>query len=174
MKNCNNCKKCNGSLYCNRIAFKQTFAMPNKRTFQIKPIHQLISEEKAWGFIDPFPFVEDGKIKEEALDFLSKIKTNSVEGVLFDPPYSPRQLKEAYDNIGHSWDGTNSLWTLWEKEISRIIMPGGKCIKFGWNSHLVGGGFQITKFLLVNHGSHHNDTIVTVQRKVNETLDMKK
>lgn len=158
-------------VYCNRVAFKQIFAMPNKRTFQIKPIHQLISEEKAWEFIEPFPYAENGKFKQEALEYLMSIKSNSVPGVNFDPPYSPRQLKEAYDSVGQSWDGTNSLWSQWESEIARIIMPGGKCIKFGWNSHLIRNDFEITRFLLVNHGSHHNDTIVTVQRKMNNSLD---
>lgn len=52
-----------------------------------------------------------------------------------------------------------------------IIKPGGKCIKCGWNSHLISDGFEITRILLVNHGSHHNDTIVTVQRKMNQSLD---
>lgn len=156
------------ALYCNRIGFKHIFAMPNKRTFSIKPIHQLISDEKGWDFIDPFPFTE--KIQRDALDYLMSIKSNSVDGVLFDPPYSPRQLKEAYDSVGQSWDGTNSLWSQWGREIARIIKPGGKCIKFGWNSNLIADGFEITRFLLVNHGSHHNDTIVTVQRKMNEVL----
>jgi hypothetical protein len=156
------------ALYCNRIGFKNIFAMPNKHTFTIKPIHQLISDEDAWSFIDPFPFTE--KIERDALDYLISIPSESVDGVLFDPPYSPRQLKEAYDNVGQSWDGTNSLWSQWETEIARVIKPGGKCIKCGWNSHLISDGFEITRILLVNHGSHHNDTIVTVQKKIQSSL----
>jgi len=153
-------------LYNNRVGFKNVFAMPNKHTFQIKPIYDLISSEDAWVFIDPFPF----EYKRDALEYLMTFSSNSVDGVLFDPPYSPRQLKECYDSIGQSWDGTNSFWSQWETQISRIIKPGGKCIKCGWNSHLIGAGFEITKILLVNHGSHHNDTIVTVQKKVQSTL----
>lgn len=44
---------------------------------------------------------------------------------------------------------------------------GGKCISLGWNSGGVGekNGFSITRILLVPHGSHHNDTIVTVEVK---------
>lgn len=156
-------------VYNNRLGFKHIFAMPNKRTFQIKPIHDLISDYDAWGFVEPFPFAEE-KIEKEALEYLMSIKSNSVDGVLFDPPYSPRQLKEAYDKIGQSWDGTNSLWSQWERESARIIKPGGMCIKCGWNSHAISSDFEVIRILLVNHGSHHNDTIVTVQKKMNGVL----
>ena len=151
-----------------QIQVEHIFAMPNKRTFQIKPIHELITKENGWLFIDPFPF----DYKLEALEYLKSLQDNSVDGVLFDPPYSPRQLKECYDSIGQSWDGRNTIWSQWEAEITRIIKPGGKCIKFGWNSHLVGKGFELTRILLICHGSHHNDTIVTVQQKINQTLDI--
>ena len=39
---------------------ERVWAMPNKRTFQIKPIAQLIKEEIGDEYIDPFPF--EGKV----------------------------------------------------------------------------------------------------------------
>ena len=55
-----------------------------------------------------------------------------------------------------------------KKEIGRIVSVGGICITCGWNSGGVGKkyGFEIDEILLVAHGGWHNDTIVTVERKV--------
>ena len=70
--------------------------MPNKKTFTIKPIRELIKQEIPKGEIvlDPFPF----NYKEDALDYLRKCK--KAKYGLFDPPYSPRQLKECYNGKG--------------------------------------------------------------------------
>jgi 16S rRNA G966 N2-methylase RsmD len=76
------------------MIIERKWAMPNLRTFQIKPIKEIIEKYKKKGiWLDPFPY----PYKKDALEFLSEIKNNSVEGVLFDPPYSPRQLKECYE-----------------------------------------------------------------------------
>jgi hypothetical protein len=39
---------------------------------------------------------------------------------------------------------------------------------FGWNSSGIGikRGFELIEVLLVCHGGSHNDTIVTVERKI--------
>ena len=147
------------------------WAMPNKRTFDIKPIRMLIEKQSVniskW--IDPFPY----PYKKEALKYLSGFKDNSVEGVLFDPPYSPRQLKECYDNLGMTLTDTkSSVWSKWKDEIARVIQPGGKCISFCWNSGGLGKnrGFKIVEILLVAHGGNHNDTICTVEKKINKTV----
>jgi hypothetical protein len=52
--------------------------------------------------------------------------------------------------------------------LANKIKVGGYCISFGWNSNGMGKnrGFEIVEILLVSHGGHHNDTIVTVERKV--------
>ncbi len=146
------------------------WAMPNKRTFQIKPIKEMIcrySKDINWLDLFKFPFDKD------ACDFLKVKEDNSVQGVLFDPPYSPRQLKECYEDIGQSLhDTTSKVWSIWKQEIARVIKPGGICISFGWNSGGLGKslGFEIIEILLVPHGGNHNDTIVTIERKVNCSL----
>jgi hypothetical protein len=75
-----------------------------------------------------------------------------------------------YDNNGLSLDNpmNNSYWANCRKEISRIIKKNGKVISFGWNSNGIGKkyGFEITKVVLVAHGSQHNDTIATVEMKI--------
>ena len=100
--------------------------MPNKNTFDIKPIHDLIIEELTDGlWIDPF--ANKNKLATVTND-LSKE---------FDPPYSPRQVSECYNNVGYNvtWDTTKaSFWGNHKREISRIVKLGGKVITFGWHN----------------------------------------
>lgn len=166
------------------ILIERAWAMPNKNTFGIKPIHNLISEEiddKLW--IDPFANTNkfakitndlnpkfDTTYHLDALDFLKLFENSSVDGVLYDPPFSPRQVSECYNNVGLNvtWDTTKaSFWGNHKKEISRIVKVGGKVISFGWNSGGIGMkyGFTIKRILLVSHGGWHNDTICTVEVK---------
>ena len=144
----------------------RVWAMPNKRTFQILPISGLIAAELGPNYVDPFPY----PYQKDALEYLKNIKNESVMSLVFDPPYSLRQLKELYNSkgIALSQRETQYYWSDLRKEISRIIKPGGKVISFGWNSIGIGKklGFEITKILLVCHGGHHNDTICTVEKKI--------
>jgi len=160
--------------------------MPNAETFTIKPIKELLEREVTDGiWVDPF--VRNSRFKHlmtytndinpefeathnlEALEFLKLIEDQSVDGVLFDPPYSARQVKECYNSIGRpvtQYD-TQSPWTAFKKEIARILKPNGKVIRFGWNSGGLGKtlGFELNEVLLVPHGGNHNDTIITIETK---------
>lgn len=163
---------------------ERKWAMPNKNTFSIKPIKELILDELTEGiWIDPFANsnklatitndlnVEyDTDYHMDALDFLKLFPDNSIDGILYDPPYSPRQVSECYNNVGLSvtWDTTkSSFWSNHKREISRILKLNGKVITFGWNSGGIGAsnGFSIKRILLVPHGGWHNDTICTVEVK---------
>lgn len=170
------------------MKIERKWAMPNKNTFSIKPIKTLLEEEvdqnKKW--IDPFANNSrvatitndlntefDTDYHMDALEFLKMFETGSVDGVLFDAPYSPRQISECYKGLGVSLTSKTTQASFWgdiKKEIGRITKIGGKAITFGWNSGGVGksNGFEIERILLVPHGGWHNDTIVVVERKVRE------
>tara|TARA_A100000171_G_C2019217_1_gene90237 strand:- start:40 stop:513 length:474 start_codon:yes stop_codon:yes gene_type:complete len=152
------------------MIIKRVWAMPSHQTFDIKPIKEFIKENIGSDYVDPFPY----PFKEDAITYLKKIKTNSKLSLVFDPPYSQRQLKEMYHSNGISLDHSinNSYWSKCKKEIARIIKPNGRVISFGWNSGGVGkkNGFEIEKILLVNHGSQHNDTICTLEVKATSEL----
>lgn len=170
------------------IRIERTWSMPNKNTFEIPPIKALLEEEvdlsKYW--IDPFAnrnkiasvtndlnLEYDTDYHLDALDFLKLFEDASVDGVLYDPPYSPRQVSECYNDVGYTvtWDTTKaSFWGNHKREISRIVKIGGKVITFGWNSGGIGYkyGFEIERILLVPHGGWHNDTICTVEVKTHE------
>lgn len=169
------------------IVIDRILAMPNKNTFEIKPIHDLITSEMTDGlWIDPFAnrnkFASitndlnhdyDTDYHLDALDFLQLFDDDTVDGVLYDPPYSPRQVSECYNHVGYNitQDSTKaSFWSNHKKEISRIVKIGGKVITFGWNSGGIGYkyGFEKQRVLLVPHGGWHNDTICTVELKTHE------
>ena len=172
------------------IRIERKWAMPNKWTFQIKPITDLLQGEMMPGlWIDPFAgkyslaSVTNDLNPErnttyhmDALDFLKMFGDESVDGVLYDPPYSPRQVRECYDCIDGNikWDGTTRFWSKTKDEIQRVLRPSGKVICFGWNSAGCGlkRGFHLTRILLVSHGGMRNDTICTVEIKVPMTADI--
>ena len=168
------------------MVIERTWAMPNKNTFSIKPIKQLLIEEvdnKSNLWIDPFANTNkwgnitndlnpeyDTDYHLDALDFLKQFENESVDGVLFDPPFGPRQVSECYKGFGIpvTMQTTQaSFYANIKKEIARIVKPEGKVISFGWNSGGIGktNGFTITRILLVAHGGWHNDTICTVEMK---------
>lgn len=64
----------------------------------------------------------------------------------------------------------SSYWSNQKKEIGRIVKKEGIVICCGWNTGGIGenNGFEIIEILLVPHGGWHNDTIVTVCKKVKE------
>jgi len=167
------------------MIINRVWSMPNKNTFDIKPINKLIYKWIPDGIIiDPFANknkianITNDIIKEyntdynlDALDFLKTFKDNSVDCVLNDPPYSPRQISESYKKVGMSVNmqtTQSSFWGNIKKEISRIIKKDGIVISFGWNSNGIGKtkGFIIEEILLVAHGGNHNDTICVVERKL--------
>ena len=154
-----------------KMKITRKWAMPNRRTFTIKPIKEIIERYKSKGLtLDPFPY----PYKEDCLDYLKRYNSESADVVLFDPPYSPRQLKECYDNQGMVLHDTkSSVWANWKDEIANKIKIGGICLSFGWSSQGLGKcrGFKIIEILLVAHGGNHNDTIITVERKVATQFD---
>jgi hypothetical protein len=162
--------------------------MPNSETFKIKPINELIKryiEEFPGKIIDPF--VRNSIFKDRcfstndlnpdikadhnlnAVDFLKIFPDNSIDIVLFDPPYSMRQIKECYNGIGKDVfkkDTQMNFWSDNKDQIKRILAPGGIVISFGWSSMGMSKsrGFKIIEILLVPHGGNKNDTIVVVDK----------
>lgn len=166
------------------IEMTRVWAMPNKWTFTIKPIKELLRKEMGPGsWIDPFAGMHspaqlrndlnpesNAQYHMDALDFIKIQEDESFDGLLFDPPYSVRQVAECYKGIGIKVTQETTRMTFYsniKNEISRIIKPGGKVISCGWNSMGMGKnrGFKIKRILLVPHGAHKNDTIVTVEIK---------
>jgi len=166
--------------------------MPDKNTFNIKPIRQTVEKYIEHGWIDPFAnesvfnkqckYTNDLNPKfdtthhEDALNFVKRFKSNSINGVLYDPPYSLRQLKECYESVGKSLtqEQAQTYFADMKKEIARVVKPGGYVISCGWNSNGIGKqlGFKPVEILIVSHGGSHNDTIMTVEQKVRDVENL--
>ena len=104
------------------------------------------------------------------MDFLKLLDSNSFDVVLYDPPYSPRQVKECYEGMGLTITAEQTKASFRARhldEIARILKPGGVCLSFGWNTNGVGKkrGFEIIEILIVPHGGSKNDTLCTVEVK---------
>ena len=168
------------------MKIERIWAMPNKWTFTIKPIADLLKEEVTSGvWADPFagensPASITNDLREsmptthhlDALLFLRGLGSGSCDGILFDPPYSITQAKECYEGYGMDKLDTKptsmKYWGDCKTEMARILKHGGKAICFGWSSMGIGINrkFEMTRILLVPHGGSKNDTLVTVETKL--------
>lgn len=170
------------------LKITRKWAMPSPRTFSVEPIRALIERYMSGGgWIDPFcrdsifksrcALTNDinpmfaGTHNMDALDFLNSLPPHSVDGVLFNPPFSPRQVKEAYQGFGPC-DTTRRFYSSRKRAAARVLKLGAIAIVCGWNSLGLGAknGMELEEVLLVNHGDQ-NDTIVTVGRKIACDLD---
>ena len=172
------------------MIINRVWSMPNSNTFSIKPIYELICKyidmlPKEHTIIDPFANSNkfgtitndldpqyDTDYHMDATDFLSVLEDDMVDMVLYDPPFSSRQVAECYKSLGKTVNMETtqaSYWAKQKEQISRIVKYNGIFVTCGWNSGGVGKkyGFEIEEILLVPHGGWHNDTIVVVERKIN-------
>jgi hypothetical protein len=166
------------------MEINRKWSMPSKNTFKIKPISELLNKYvgDGKGWVDPFAGENSpAEITNDmnpnkptqfhlhAKDFASQL-SGQYDGILFDPPYSLRQVKECYDAIGVKlFQDDSQRFPQNVKEIlAGKIKNNGIVITFGWNSQGFGKnlGFDIIEILLVPHGRGHNDTIVVVERKI--------
>lgn len=170
------------------IKITKQWAMPNGKTFTIKPIKEIIEREVACAkgvIIDPFAnSCKYGTLRNDlnpefdtqyhldALDFLKQIEDESADLVLYDPPYSISQAAELYKAYGKEKLEVNvanmRYWKLCKDNIARILKKGGRVICCGWNTNGLGinRGFGMTEILIVSHGGSKNDTLVTVETKL--------
>ncbi len=167
------------------MKFSRFWEMPNSNTFNIKRIRTFIGSYLRNGQVSIDPFANTNRFASitndidpsmacdycmDALDFVKQFADNSVDLVLFDPPYSSRQVSECYKKMGMSVNmetTQGSFWSNIKNEIARVVKPNGIVISFGWNSNGIGkgNGFEIQEILLLAHGGVHNDTICIAEIK---------
>ena len=174
--------------------YNRAFSMPNSQTFNMKPVKDFVERWIDIAYTDDHidrpvvvdPFARDSKYGTitndintitdahyhmKAEDFLDMLLDDGVQAdvVLYDPPYSPRQISECYSASGiktTQQDTQSSFYTKIKDRIRPLVKPDGIVLSFGWNSMGVGKKFgDYKEILLVTHGGAHNDTICVAQRK---------
>lgn len=157
------------------------WAMPSRWTFQIPPIADFVQRwtEGRTCIVDPFcgtslvahhrnDMAHGGMDAEQ---FVRDLIAQGVRAdcVIFDPPYSPRQIAECYKSIGRkatTEDTQNArLYKRVRDALADVLVPGGVALSFGWQSSGFGKRWLTHEILLVQHGGAHNDTICVAQVK---------
>ena len=163
-----------------------TLTMPNSETFSMPPVGELLGRYISPGDQVVDPFARNSRVGTitndlnpetaaryhmDAREFCRMLldwKT-VADVVLFDPPYSPRQIAEVYQQIGKpctTEDTQNgALYAEVRRLLGSLLKTNGIAISFGWNSSSFGDAFEMLEIMLVAHGGAHNDTICCVSRK---------
>lgn len=168
------------------ISFSRHWAMPNKDTFTIPVIGRFVQKYLQGSRVSVDPFARnkrwathtndlnpatEAEYHLEARAFLQMLVERGVVAdlLIFDPPYSPRQISECYAAAGMKAgmvDTQNARLVKECRDLMRLIAcPDAMCLSFGWNSAGMGKGWEIEELLLVAHGSCHNDTICMAERR---------
>jgi hypothetical protein len=178
-----------------KTAFSRVWAMPNSETFSIIPIRAFVNKylENSEISIDPFArnsqlctYTNDlnpdtkAQYHLDALTFLNNLKNENIKAdlIIFDPPYSPRQISECYSNVGKKVGTKETQSAVLYKNVRNALNPllntGGIVLSFGWNSVGMGRkrGYELIEIMMVCHGGAHNDTICIAERKLHEKLTL--
>ncbi len=168
------------------MRMSRVWAMPSADTFTIAPIREFVLRHSAGARVIVDPFARNSRLgthrndlnpntdaehHEDAVAFLRGMESQGLvaDVVLFDPPYSPRQIAECYREAGLTPTMADTQSARFKREvrevIARLVRPGGTVLSFGWNSVGLGDGWTISEVLLVCHGGDHNDTICVAHQK---------
>lgn len=150
----------------NELTVTRQWAMPNGKTFTIKPIRNAVRDECLDAYarsgndaviVDPFAReAQYGTITNDlnpeystdyhmdALEFLKTIPTESADLVLYDPPYSITQAAQLYKSYGKDKLEINvsnmAYWARCKDEMARITKRGGLfCVAVGTRTDLEKG-----------------------------------
>lgn len=178
------------------MEMNRIWAVPSSETFSIPPIGAFVKKYLRGSGVSIDPFARDcgwatytndlnpatlAQYHMDALEFLEMLRIRGVKPdlIIFDPPYSRRQVKEVYEGVGRSYGVEDSKYhsVNWRRErnvIMQMLEVGGVVLSFGWNSSGMGRyrGFEIVEILLVCHGGSHNDTICMAERKIGHQFRM--
>ncbi len=160
------------------MATADTFDIPEIRDFVLKYLQKSIcsidpfARNKRWAtWTNDINPATAAKEHLEARRFLRQLELNEVQAdlVLFDPPYSPRQIQEHYAaaHMRTNQEDTQNakLYAECRNYFRKLTTPNAVVLSFGWNSVGMGKGWDTDEIMLVCHGGAHNDTICLAERK---------
>lgn len=166
----------------------RAFAMPSNNTFEMDVVREFIARHANRAGLVVDPFARNSSVADlrndlnpdtsadyhmDAVEFLRSLKGRcDITTVLFDPPYSPRQISECYAAAGLTATMKDTQNARFYRECRDAMMeflrPGAVVLSFGWNSSGMGKKWSRLETLLVHHGGAHNDTICCADRLESE------
>jgi hypothetical protein len=161
--------------------------MPASNTFDCNPIGEFVKHYLADSKTSVDPFARNkrwathtndlnpktqAEWHEDAETFLKRMGEmgHRYDLAILDPPYSPRQISEAYAEAGLKAgmkDTQNSvLYQRVRNAVMPLLLPDAIVLSFGWNTVGMGKarGFVQREIMLVCHGGAHNDTICLAEQ----------
>lgn len=165
----------------------RVWAMPNANTFDIPPVAAFVQKYLADSSRSVDPFARDNRLANitndlnpntaamhhvDAEAFLLDIAGDKFDLMLFDPPYSPRQISECYQSIGKAVGMKETQSAVLYQRVRNAALPilseNAIVLSFGWNTVGMGKkrGFEIIEIMLVCHGGAHNDTICLAEKRL--------
>ena len=174
------------------MIMRRVWAMPNKNTFDIKPIREFVWKYLQMAKVSIDPFARDkrwatytndlnpntkAEYHVEAEEFLRMLLEQGVKAdlIIFDPPYSLNQVKEVYERFGEKTFTQKHAqnvghWAIEKRLCNKLLKPGGYFLHFGWHTNGLGKKYncEIEEILIVAHGRAHNDTICMAEKKISE------
>ena len=173
------------------MKFSRKWAMPNHETFSVMPIYNFVQSYLSASKISIDPFARnkrwatytndldpstEAEHHMDAEKFLEMLATRGVKAdlIVFDPPYSPRQISECYKSVGLEVGMKETQSALLYQRVRDAILPVANkdavVLSFGWNT--VGMGkrhrFEQIEIMLCCHGGAHNDTICMAEKRLPE------
>ena len=161
----------------------------NKYTYQIKAIKEFVEDEiimstfvdnnnkllfilnvfagkSKYGVTNDLNPDMNTDYKQEALEFLKRWMDETIDIVLFDPPFNLDLHKKYYDNGRVYTNYGKWIWEL-KKEIARVLKVGGKVIHSGYETNGIGSikGFEKENLLITAHGGLLRDTLTYTEIK---------
>lgn len=162
--------------------------MPNGETFKVRQIGDFVKSYLKSSKISCDPFARNNRwatytndlnpktsaeYHMDAEDFLRMLAGKGVKCdlAILDPPYSPRQISECYQEAGIKCGMKETqnaaLYSRVKNALAEVLTDDAIVLSFGWNSAGMGQkhGFEKIEIMLCCHGGAHNDTICVAERK---------
>jgi hypothetical protein len=171
------------------MKFSRHWAMPNRDTFSVAPIGDFVRGYLAGSKVSVDPFARDKRwathtndlnpataaehhMDAEAFCLMLAAKGVKADLVLFDPPYSPRQISECYKAIGLEVGMKETQSALLYQRVRDAIVPlctpDAVVLSFGWNCCGMGKrhGFKQIEIMICDHGGAHNATLCLAEHRL--------
>ena len=161
--------------------------MPNGDTFSVPPINDFVQSYLTASKISIDPFARNKRWSTHTNDlnpetqaehhidaekFLLMLAAQGVKAdlIIFDPPYSPRQISECYKSVGLEVGMKETQSALLYQRVRDAIVPVATedaiVLSFGWNTVGMGKrhGYEQIEIMLCCHGGAHNAPSVWRER----------